>query len=439
MTGRRLDVHLHGSRVATLEAGDSRSGYRLVYDDEWRSYEAAAPVSLSLPLTAATHTGAHVFDFVDNLLPDNPVVREEWARASSLPDADPATLLSVHGADVAGALQFTRAGESPRTHGSLAPETDESIARRIRSIRDGSPDPLANDSGPGRFSLGGAQAKFALARAHDEWWDPSGATPSTHIFKPQVTRLEDGEIVEHLTMAAAQAAGIPSATTEIAQFGEEFALQVERFDRADTPDGVVRLHQEDLLQALGRPRLRKYESQGGPSAEQIIRVLDRNRVDGDRVGSKTRFIQALLFSWIVLNTDGHAKNFSLYLFPGRSPLTPAYDVSSFLPYVGPSDASRDDLLRAMQDTRLSMRISASYRVGDMGAFEWGAIARTAAVSPADLLEWGIVVCEELPGVFADLAADLDERFRTPVVELLLDRIELRARQAKKALARRVEI
>ena len=52
---------------------------------------------------------------------------------------------------------------------------------------------------------------------------------------------------------------LPAAVAE-----HEFLL-VERYDGANTTTGRARLHQEDFCQALGAPRRRKYQSEGGPS------------------------------------------------------------------------------------------------------------------------------------------------------------------------------
>ena len=35
-----------------------------------------------------------------------------------------------------------------------------------------------------RFSLGGIQGKFALARIGEGWFEPNGRAASTHIVKP---------------------------------------------------------------------------------------------------------------------------------------------------------------------------------------------------------------------------------------------------------------
>ena len=53
----------------------------------------------------------------------------------------------------------------------------------------------------------------------------------------------------------------------------------------------------------------------------------------DSAVSKESFVKGLIYSWTVLNTDAHAKNYSLQLYPRRAVLAPLYDVSSLIPYV----------------------------------------------------------------------------------------------------------
>jgi serine/threonine-protein kinase HipA len=81
-----------------------------------------------------------------------------------------------------------------------------------------------------------------------------------------------------------------AATTSIRTFGAERALVVERYDRiVEDSEAVVRVHQEDLCQALRVHPDRKYEVDGGPGAEQIGRLI--REVAGDR--DAARFIDAL--------------------------------------------------------------------------------------------------------------------------------------------------
>jgi serine/threonine-protein kinase HipA len=428
-----LDVYLYGALAATLDYRGP-SDYALSYRREWQETAAAVPVSLSLPLAQQEHRGRSVFDFVDNLLPDSAGLREEWARQSALPDAEAFGLLSVRGADVAGALEFYPAGETARSTGSLRPISDSEIAARIRAIRENRPIPASEGAEPGQFSLGGAQGKFALAYREGRWFEPTGVSPSTHIFKPQVTGLLDAEIVEHVTMTALSILGLPAAATTMAEFAGEHSLQITRFDRFDLDGVTSRIHQEDLTQTLGVPRLRKYERDGGPGYRQILAILDRIPDPDAAATAKTRFVRSLIFSWFVLNTDAHAKNYSIQLIPGAVELAPLYDVSSFLPYLNPHDEGQRGMRRAFDGTRLSMRVADSFEAGSMGAFEWQAVARDARVDPRATLAWARDLVAIAPAVFDAVVRSMADKFQTDAVELLLERIAVRAVQIERLLA-----
>lgn len=427
-----ISVHLYGQRAATLEfmgPGD----YRLSYLREWQE-SAGLSISLSLPVTQRVHSGRVVSDFLDNLLPDSVAVREEWARQSGLDDAEPFGLLAVHGADVAGALEFYPEGQA-HSAVSRTPVGDDQIAERIRAIRENRPVPLAQD-GPGQFSLGGAQGKFALARRDERWFDATGAAPSTHIFKPQVAGLIDGEIIEHITMSTLPLLGLPAAETSMASFADEHTLQVKRFDRVDDTD--YRIHQEDFSQALGIPRLRKYEKDGGPGYRTVLSLLDRIPDTSISASAKDRFVRSLILSWMILNTDAHAKNYSLRLLPDSIDLAPAYDTSSLLPYVNPRDDTQPGLREAFDRTPLSMRVADSYDAGAMSRFEWESVARDARLDVAATLEWASLAAQSLPLVFRAVAETLEPRYRTDTVELLLERMDVRSQQVVEILDRPID-
>lgn len=86
-----------------------------------------------------------------------------------------------------------------------------------------------------QFSLSGGESKTALHRVGQRWFRPSGATPSTHILKPELKlrRLDDLPLNEHLCQTAARNLGLPAAHTEIADIGGIQTIIIERFDRSD--------------------------------------------------------------------------------------------------------------------------------------------------------------------------------------------------------------
>ncbi len=73
---------------------------------------------------------------------------------------------------------------------------------------------------------------------------------------------------------------------------------------------IMRLPQEDFCQALNIPLARKYESHGGPDIEQIMSsLLGSTNSEQDRVN----FMKSQVLFWLLAATDGHAKNFSLFI------------------------------------------------------------------------------------------------------------------------------
>jgi serine/threonine-protein kinase HipA len=147
-------------------------------------------------------------------------------------------------------------------------------------------------------------------------------------------------------MKLTTALGLPTARTDIADFGARRVLVVERFDRLWTSDGrLLRLPQEDCCQALRVPPAAKYQAQGGPG---ITSILDLLRGSDDPEGDRRDFMKAQIVFWLLGAIDGHAKNFSIFLGPGgRFRMTPLYDVVSAQPAVDAGQIRHDQMKLAL--------------------------------------------------------------------------------------------
>lgn len=192
-----------------------------------------------------------------------------------------------------------------------------------------------------RISIAGAQEKTALLYWKNKWHKPSGSAATTHIFKPRIRRLPNGIDLpfsvenEYFCMQLTAALGLATANVAMENFGSARALIVERFDRRWTRDKrLLRLPQEDCCQALSVPpnvtkARRKYEADGGPGPRDILALL---KGSDDPAHDQAAFLRALIVFWLMGATDGHAKNFSVFLSPGtRYHSTPLYDVISLQP------------------------------------------------------------------------------------------------------------
>jgi serine/threonine-protein kinase HipA len=117
-------------------------------------------------------------------------------------------------------------------------------------------------------------------------------------------------------------------------------LLIERYDRthrqvAGGQPVLDRLHQEDFCQAQGFVSEMKYQKENGPSLKLCFRLL--RDVSSAPVVDLARFLDAVIYNFLVGNNDAHGKNFSL-LYHGVGTenleirLAPLYDIVSTVYY-----------------------------------------------------------------------------------------------------------
>lgn len=329
-----LAVLLEGSLAGTLTRSPG-GRLRFDYDDDFRKRRDATPLSLSMPKQVRTHADRIVTPWLWGLLPDNDAVLARWARQFHASASSPFSLLATAvGADCAGAVQFVAPDDAERLlqhEGDVTWLSEDEVGERLRELRADSTAWLGK-SFTGQFSLAGAQAKTALLLQDGRWGIPSGATPTSHILKPAVAGLDDHDLNEHLCLDAARRAGLVVAPTRVRRFGEESAIVVDRYDRAQVGERLVRVHQEDLCQALGFPPSRKYQNEDGPTPIQVVELLRTAMPPRAADDAVWRFVDALAWNWLIAGTDAHSKNYSLLLSGNDVRMAPLYDIASALPY-----------------------------------------------------------------------------------------------------------
>ena len=322
-----LDVHIEGHRAGSLTR-DRADLLTFTYAPEYAAAGTSTPLSLSMPIRQREHAGEVPQLWVDNLLPDNDDTRAAIAAKFDSRAVDAYSLLHHIGMDVAGAVQFTPAGQPVDRSGNFEPWDSARISKEIDRLH-ADPSDVDDDVEIGHWSLAGQHGKFALALVEGHWMEPTGARASTHIFKVGMSHLKDSDVAEFVTMRAAKSMGIRVADVQMRSFDGRMAMIVKRYDRAVDPEhGVVRLHQEDLCQALGIGRLHKYESEGGPSVARIHDLISASVSATDRERSTVEFAKLQAFNMVVANTDAHGKNSSLLLRGPQVRLAPAYDLIS---------------------------------------------------------------------------------------------------------------
>ncbi|WP_300267043.1 HipA domain-containing protein [Microbacterium sp.] len=429
---RALDVYLYEALVATI----TRRGenLQLRYLPEYVESDSPVPISVTLPVVTTPFGNLDTKRFLDNLLPDRADVRSRWAREAKLASDSTFDLLSVYGADVAGALEFHPVGTPPRQEEDLTPLTAKEIGDRIRQIRRDDSDWLQHHAAAEGFSLGGAQGKFALALRGDQWFEPSGRKPSTHIFKPGIQPLPGSDITEHITLQVARLLEIDAAASVIAEFDGEHVLVVERFDRFDANGAVGRLHQEDLAQATGTSHIQKYESDGGPGYREIFTVFDRNLSAADAKTAKERVAKLLIFSWIIGHNDGHSKNYSLTHVPGRSVLAPFYDLNSSLPFNQREQILSHDPI-VFNNVELAFAVNGANTLGTFDVDSIRCLEADAGLPEKHLHGYAVQVAAKLQPAVAAVIEQLPDRLKElPAVTLYPHATYTQTRRVIDALA-----
>tara|TARA_B100001778_G_C18598032_1_gene635779 strand:- start:1342 stop:2025 length:684 start_codon:yes stop_codon:yes gene_type:complete len=221
--------------------------------------------------------------------------------------------------------------------------------------------------------------------------------------------------------------GLPVNKVEIKTFGTTKALVIERFDRVWTKESVLmRVPQEDFCQALSIPPSRKYQNNdrsGNEKQPSMVEVLNVLKGSDRPAEDQKAFLKAQIIFWLIGATDGHAKNFSIFLgVGGRFQLTPLYDVLTVQPYA-------DELLLRRKEMKMAMSVGDNnhYRIDEIQGrhFEQTAkraglpdyIAREALEEVSSSAEKAIQSLEER------LPSDFPEEIHASVVRALKSRLK----------------
>lgn len=396
------------------------------YDESWLSRKAAFPISLSLPFREDAYRGAPVAAVFENLLPDSETLRRKVADRVGASSSDAYGLLAAIGADCVGALQFVTGDDDVAKTGGVTgePVDDETVERILKNLARA---PLGlNRDDEFRISLAGAQEKTALLYVNGQWLRPHGATPTTHILKPKIGEVHGIDLAnsvenEFYCLRLLAAFGMPVAKADMRVFGTTKALVVERFDRRWTKDDrLLRLPQEDCCQALSIPPSRKYESDGGPGMAEIIELLGGA---DDPAQDRTVFFKAQILFWLIGATDGHAKNFSIYLLPGGGyRLTPLYDVISAQPSLDAGQIRRNQMKLAM-----SVGSNRHYRMDEIHGRHFVETGARAGL-PKRLMAQAIEeIVDNAQSAFATVETELPSEFPMAIHEAVATGVRARAR------------
>jgi serine/threonine-protein kinase HipA len=410
-----LAVYLAAKRVGTLSEGDKPGAYLFQYAGGLADARPGDIVlSASLPVREEPYLPDRATPFFDGLLPELGV-REAVARNLKISEQNTFGLLAALGRDCAGAVILLPEHEELSDQGSVEWLDDRALDRLIQDLPT---TPLGvSGSSKVRLSLAGLQRKAVVVRSGTGSFGlPNESAPSSHLIKPQYPDTAHNNLVynEHFCMRVAKCVGLDVAHTDLIFIGERPCLLVERFDRSTDGTNRLRLHQEDLCQALGVPPGRKYENEGGPGLSQACALL---RDVSYRAGADVlSLVRAVAVNFVLGNSDAHSKNFALLYGEAGIQLAPGYDLVSTIVYP------------EIENT-LAMAIGEEY-VGDrISSDDLGELARRCGLNARQLLdEWRAVAARTAH--CAEQVAELmrAERLHVPVIDRIVEVARKRAEQ-----------
>lgn len=320
-------MELQGETVAHLRERHTRGRIELTHTDQALArWDARLPViSCSLPVSSRPQDATA---FLDGLLPEGNTRNALAAQRDILP-SDTWALLASFGRDVAGALVIRdpEADLGQRPPHVVDYDSLDDLSSTILALPQ-HPLGVLDDS---ELSLAGLQDKVLLVATDSStgWGRPAHGFPSTHILKPDSLSHPGAVVREAEALHLARASGLTSIDPRLVEISGRPCLIVDRYDRATGRGQPRRIHQEDLLQAVGthpadnRGRV-KYQDHGGPGFRDAARLLLDRAADPDE---QVRLLAgAMVFTVLIGNSDAHAKNLSLVLDPpGNVELAPLYD------------------------------------------------------------------------------------------------------------------
>lgn len=336
---RELHVYINSDRVGVLS--EENDIWAFTYYTGWLENADSYPLSQHIPLTANKQmdgsTRRHIQWFFDNLLPEEGA-RELLARDVKVAMADAFGLLEACGAESAGAITLLRPGESI-PEGEFIPLSTQELSERISKL----PDVPLNAESRKRMSLAGTQHKMLVIWHQEQFFEPSGQMPSSHILKPEhLNSNYYWQTVrnEWFVMNLANKMGLDVPETTVC-YVPEAVYVIERFDRSGSFPKQSRLHVLDGCQLLGLSRSDKYTQSNVAQLNEFVSSCRSKGV------TKLSVFRWALFNALLGNGDAHLKNLSCFLTPKGYEFAPLYDLLCTAIYSEPGQHLLSDLSQPM--------------------------------------------------------------------------------------------
>jgi len=337
----KLYVTLNEDVIANLVFEDNK--FRLEYYDKWKK----EGFELSPHLKFETSPSENIKNFLKNLLPEGENL-DDISIFLQISKYNTFGLIKEIGKDVAGAVNFyTKLPKMKEKKFIEIPKTK--LLQKIKNI---SYENILVWDGKVRLSIAGVGKKLPVMIKEGKFGFGDGEYASTHILKFDKKNLHLVEN-EYLSLWIAKQVGLDVNEAEILEMEEEKILAVKRFDREFINDKIDKKHIIDGVQLLNMPPEYKYQKVYGENSvvEGVTIAKLSNAIEKytkNPLKEKEKFINWILFNWIIGNSDAHGKNISFYVGKEGISITPFYDILN------------TSLYKEFYDTKLALSIGDNF-------------------------------------------------------------------------------
>lgn len=147
--------------------------------------------------------------------------------------------------------------------------------------------------------------------------------------------------IEHAMLVLARACGVNTAESRVIDVAGRDVLLVKRFDREKVPDGYLRARMISALTLLRTEDTHRSRDKWS----YVLLAEELRRVSANPAEDVAELFRRMCFNALISNTDDHPRNHALIAREKDWRLSPAYDVTPFVPV----SLERRDLAMACGD------------------------------------------------------------------------------------------
>jgi serine/threonine-protein kinase HipA len=394
--------------------GHSAGGYFLQYDEQWLTQPGSFVLSPQFPLQREEFRGHVVKVFFENLLPEGDSL-EDILSVLQLRNAETLDIMGALGQELPGILSILPDGVTPQAAQQYQSLSLPDLKERLQAQRERRMPLLLSNQQHTSMSIAGAQPKMGLryvapkGKQVEQFFESVGATPSTHILKPDSLqpRYQPSAINEYACMKLARALKLPVPDVWLVRVPEA-AFVVQRYDRVEVDGNIICKHQIDGCQILGVGPGWKYERTARlVTLPLIINALRDLRITGADMLQVQRWV---MLNFLIGNSDAHGKNISVMLSPQGVSLAPFYDLLN---------------VRVYGDEGLALHIGGAETFEEVNLSAWQDWCEDCSFGFAPVRKALMKMAQNILPAWAKVKAELlkDAQITAPEIQLL-DRMEV---------------